>query len=179
MSNFENLFKEVCERILNKDFQEDLLFSFSQALSNSSSRIRELLSTFGDKLEQLANTLVIKNPEMTEKQINRELTRRSIERIELISRTEISRLASEIKKNQAQDLGFSGFIWHTKKDKKVGEDHKVLEGAIFRLDDLPLQGFPQESRPNCRCQAEFITLKEDEYETIKRRQIARGIIYAN
>lgn len=180
MRDFLGLFKGMYSRILNENQIEETLLMADHIFKDSASRLTVLLSTFGDYMEEQARLLKSKNTELREKEITRELVRRAKERIELIARTEVPWLSSSLKEYLAIEEGYEYFVWHTKKDKRVGEDHKILEGAIFRMDDLPIQGFPQRSRPNCRCLANFVRgIPDTQYKIIKQRQEERGIEYAN
>ncbi len=47
------------------------------------------------------------------------------------------------------------FVWRTKMDKKVRQDHVLLESKIFRRDNAPV-GYLPGDKHNCRCWAEKI-----------------------
>lgn len=74
-----------------------------------------------------------------------------------IARQEVRLLTSEMKAAKYEKAGIQEFRWIARKDSKVRDDHKHLDGQIFRFDDPPVidsrtgkRGLPGVSY-NCRC----------------------------
>jgi len=82
-------------------------------------------------------------------------------RANLIARTEVARTASILTQVRAEHVGSDSYIWRTVGDIDVREDHRHLNGHVFRWDDPPVAG-PNNMRyhagagPNCRCYSEPI-----------------------
>lgn len=75
------------------------------------------------------------------------------------ARNETSLVLSEFKKQQYTVMGFTKFIWKTRKDSTVRDEHRELEGKIFSYDNPPVidkhtgkVGLPGQTY-NCRCVA--------------------------
>ena len=74
-----------------------------------------------------------------------------------IARQEVRLLTTEMKAAKYEKAGIQEFRWIARKDSKVRDDHKHLDGHIFRFDDPPVidsrtgkRGLPGQSF-NCRC----------------------------
>jgi SPP1 gp7 family putative phage head morphogenesis protein len=63
------------------------------------------------------------------------------------SRTEINNLNRDLNSTLATNVGIEKCRWSTSLDERVRETHKLLEGKIFRYDDLP----KEYNDYNCRC----------------------------
>jgi SPP1 gp7 family putative phage head morphogenesis protein len=74
-------------------------------------------------------------------------------RAKFIARDQMNKLNADLAQARQRALGIESYIWRTAKDARVGDDHKHLEGRVFRWDDPPPTGHPGQ-RPNCRCVAE-------------------------
>ena len=59
-------------------------------------------------------------------------------RASFIARQETRLLNSEMKVSKYQKAGVQKFIWHARHDDRVRHDHEILDGKIFRFDDLPI-----------------------------------------
>ena len=76
-----------------------------------------------------------------------------------LAQNETSIMLAEYKRVTYQEMGFDKFIWRTIMDGREREEHKKLNGRIFRYDDPPiidertgLRGLPGQTY-NCRCEA--------------------------
>lgn len=58
--------------------------------------------------------------------------------------------------NECGDINPGYFIWRTKMDSKVRDDHAILEGKVFRNNDSPIGYLPGKSH-NCRCIMEALS----------------------
>ena len=65
-------------------------------------------------------------------------------RANLIARTEIGKLNSQISEYRQRKIGVQEYTWRTSKDERVRESHKVLEGMICRWDDPSVYRVPGE-----------------------------------
>ncbi|WP_288074655.1 phage minor head protein [Pseudomonas sp.] len=83
-------------------------------------------------------------------------------RARLIARTEVARTAANLTEARATSVGSVEYIWRTSGDSDVREDHKDLNGKVFRWDTPPVADQHSGSRAhpgtiyNCRCYAEPI-----------------------
>lgn len=77
----------------------------------------------------------------------------AIRRAKFIARDQMNKLNADLAQARQKALGIESYIWRTAKDARVGDDHKPLEGKVFRWDKPPSTGHPGQ-RPNCRCVAE-------------------------
>ena len=75
------------------------------------------------------------------------------------ARNETSLVLSEFKRQQYTAMGFTKFIWKTRKDSMVRDEHRELEGRTFSYDNPPIidkrtgkTGLPGQTY-NCRCVA--------------------------
>lgn len=75
------------------------------------------------------------------------------------ARNETSLVLSEFKRQQYTAMGFTRFVWKTRKDSTVRDDHRELESRIFSYDNPPIidkrtgqTGLPGQAY-NCRCVA--------------------------
>jgi len=80
-----------------------------------------------------------------------------------IARQETRLLNSEMKVSNYQKAGIQKFIWHARHDDKVRHDHEILDGKVFRFDDLPIvdsrtgkRGVPAQNCYGCRCYMEGV-----------------------
>lgn len=74
-------------------------------------------------------------------------------RAETIARTELSTLNSQITERRQTAVGIDSFKWVTSKDERVRDEHRKLEGKVFKWAvGHPREGHPGR-RPNCRCVA--------------------------
>lgn len=74
-------------------------------------------------------------------------------RAELIARTEIGQLNSQITRERQTELGIDGYIWRTALDERTRDEHADREGKYFTWNNPPEGGHPGESW-QCRCVAE-------------------------
>lgn len=83
-------------------------------------------------------------------------------RARLIARTEVARTAANLTEARAAAVGSVEYIWRTSGDSDVRQDHKDLNGKVFRWDDPPVADQHSGARAhpgtiyNCRCYAEPI-----------------------
>lgn len=104
----------------------------------------------GKRPEEIARELKVLAPHLTKS------------RIELISRTEVSRAETQLTQARAQRIGIEWGQWVTSKDQRVRASHKNLDQVIMRFSDPPQpealvgekstlgRGLAGEF-PNCRC----------------------------
>ena len=78
---------------------------------------------------------------------------------EFLAQNETTIMLAQYKRVTYQEMGFEKFIWSTILDGREREEHKKLNGKIFRYDDPPIidertgqRGLPGEIY-NCRCEA--------------------------
>lgn len=75
----------------------------------------------------------------------------------LIARTEVSRVAANLKQARAQFAGSHGYIWRTSEDSDVRKSHQGMNGVYVAWNSPPtldnLKGHAG-CLPNCRCFAE-------------------------
>lgn len=178
-SSVDSLFSQILSSLFNEEDLREILINYRETLEDSKNRITFLLSTFGDKLKLKAEKFLLEQPSLSDQEIKSLLVMTAVERVKVIARTEVGYLYASVTKNMAIARGQEYFIWETMRDKRVGADHKKLQGKIFKVTDLPIDGYPQRSRPNCRCRADFISLSEKEYREIRKKQKKEGIQYAN
>lgn len=70
-----------------------------------------------------------------------------------IARDQAEKIQSFMNQFWQQSLGFSEYIWRTRRDDRVRVSHRAREGVRFRWDRPPSDGHP--GHPvNCRCLAE-------------------------
>jgi len=55
----------------------------------------------------------------------------------LISRTETSKTMSALTQARAEYTGHDWYIWHTSKDQRVRDSHKLMDGVLCRFSDPP------------------------------------------
>ena len=85
----------------------------------------------------------------------------TLSRAKLIARTEIARTAATLNETRARHIGAETFIWRTSHDGDVREEHKELDGKVFRYDEPPVAARNgTRALPgciwNCRCYADPI-----------------------
>lgn len=79
----------------------------------------------------------------------------------LVARTEVGRVATNLTAARATHIGSEGYIWRTAGDSDVRKTHRDLEGTYHRWDRPPLCDLPNyHSHPgaifNCRCYPEVV-----------------------
>lgn len=76
-----------------------------------------------------------------------------------LARQETSMVASEFARARAQEIGSTSYVWHTRHDDRVRDDHQELNGKTYEWDDPPLVDKKRARHANpgmdfgCRCQA--------------------------
>lgn len=75
-------------------------------------------------------------------------------RATLIARDQTMKLQGELTQVRQQALGVDSYTWQTSGDERVREEHRALDGKVFKWSDPPSVGHPG-SDFQCRCQAEF------------------------
>lgn len=71
----------------------------------------------------------------------------------LTARDQSEKIQSFLNEFRQQQLGFSEYIWVTRRDDRVRKMHRERDGKRFRWDSPPVDGHP--GHPvNCRCLAE-------------------------
>lgn len=95
------------------------------------------------------------------KEIAKEIARSgevSMNRANLIARTEVARTASKLTEARATHIGSEGYIWRTSKDSDVRHSHKEMEGKYVRWDTPPKLSDGTVTHAgqiyNCRCYPE-------------------------
>lgn len=95
------------------------------------------------------------------KEIAKEIARSgevSMNRANLIARTEVARTASALTQARAEHIGSEGYIWRTSKDSDVRHSHKEMEGKYVRWDTPPKLSDGTVTHAgqiyNCRCYPE-------------------------
>lgn len=78
----------------------------------------------------------------------------TINRANLIARTEVARASSGLVEARALHVGSDGYIWETARDADVRKSHREMQGKFVRWDQPPdldnLTGHAGQL-PNCRC----------------------------
>ena len=86
-------------------------------------------------------------------------------RANLIARTEVSRVATELTKARATQVGLTHYIWRTSGDSDVRTSHKHMNGKVVAFNEPPEvepgKFYHAGSFPNCRCYVEPIIPEED------------------
>jgi SPP1 gp7 family putative phage head morphogenesis protein len=88
----------------------------------------------------------------------------TLNRANLIGRTEVAKASSAIVQARAQYIGSDSYIWRSVQDADVRRMHRLLNGTVHRWDDPPIAEDPISKGirhhpgefPNCRCYAEPI-----------------------
>ena len=81
-------------------------------------------------------------------------------RAQLIATTEVSRTAATLTQVRAESIGSETYTWRTSGDGAVREDHRELNGKVFRWDSPPIADKRSGVRAHpgciwrCRCFAE-------------------------
>lgn len=95
------------------------------------------------------------------KEIAKEIARSgevSMNRANLIARTEVARTASALTQARAEHIGSEGYIWRTSKDSDVRHSHREMEGKYVRWDTPPKLSDGTTTHAgqiyNCRCYSE-------------------------
>ena len=95
------------------------------------------------------------------KEIAKEIARSgevSMNRANLIARTEVARTASVLTQARAESIGSEGYIWRTSRDSDVRHAHKEMEGKFVRWDKPPTLSDGTTTHAgqiyNCRCYPE-------------------------
>lgn len=95
------------------------------------------------------------------KEIAKEIARSgevSMNRANLIARTEVARTASALTQARAEHIGSEGYIWRTSKDSDVRHSHREMEGKYVRWDTPPKLSDGTTTHAgqiyNCRCYPE-------------------------
>lgn len=95
------------------------------------------------------------------KEIAKEIARSgevSMNRANLIARTEVARTASALTQARAEHIGSDGYIWRTSKDSDVRHSHREMEGKYVRWDTPPKLSDGTTTHAgqiyNCRCYPE-------------------------
>ncbi len=103
----------------------------------------------------------IGNPQLI--QSIHDLTQVSKTRATLIATDQIQKLNSNLEQIRQQNNGISRYIWRTRRNARVREDHSRLEGCVFKWDQPPVtvrSGKRSGERNhagediNCKCWAE-------------------------
>ncbi|MBB4017370.1 SPP1 gp7 family putative phage head morphogenesis protein [Chelatococcus caeni] len=84
-------------------------------------------------------------------------------RANLIARTEVGRVSTELTKARAKHIGSTGYIWRTAGDSDVRDSHRRMAGKFVAWDDPPtLDGLTGHAGalPNCRCYPEPVIPEE-------------------
>ncbi len=81
-------------------------------------------------------------------------------RANLIARTEVSRVATELTRVRALAVGVTHYVWRTAGDSDVRESHKKMNGKTFEFAQPPEvepgKHYHPGQFPNCRCYPEPI-----------------------
>lgn len=91
----------------------------------------------------------------------------SLDRANLIARTEVGRANAVLTQSRAERVGSPGYIWNTSHDDAVRPEHRRLDGKFFEWDKPPVamkngtRAHPGET-PNCRCWADPVMPSEVE-----------------
>lgn len=81
----------------------------------------------------------------------------TVSRANMIARTEVGRVATNLTQARAVYVGSTHFIWETSRDSDVRPTHRKLQGKVFRWDDPPVCEADGVTRAlpgaiwNCRC----------------------------
>ena len=81
----------------------------------------------------------------------------TVNRARLIARTETARTGSVLTQVRAEHVGSEAYYWRTAEDAAVREDHRLLNGKIFKWNDPPIANRANGARAhpgqiyNCRC----------------------------
>lgn len=80
----------------------------------------------------------------------------TLNRATLIANTETARTASVLVQKQSEVFGFTHYMWQTKRDHRVRDPHKNMQGLICKWSAPPFVddgfGYNHPGRvPNCRC----------------------------
>lgn len=80
----------------------------------------------------------------------------------LIARDQVSKLNGKLNQYRQQQLGGTRYTWRTSEDERVREDHKKLDGKVFKWTNPPVvdrrtgrRGHPGYDF-QCRCTAEMV-----------------------
>jgi len=86
-------------------------------------------------------------------------------RANLIARTEVSRVATELTKARATQAGITHYIWKTAGDSDVRSSHKHMNNKVVAFNDPPEvepgKFYHAGSFPNCRCYVQPVIPDED------------------
>jgi SPP1 gp7 family putative phage head morphogenesis protein len=73
-----------------------------------------------------------------------------------IARDQLGTLYGEMTKRRQTALGVKKYIWRTKQDPSVRDEHRLLEGEIIEWSKgEPFKGLHPGEDYNCRCTAEM------------------------
>lgn len=72
-------------------------------------------------------------------------------RANLIAVTEVSRTSTEFTRARAEDIGSTGYIWRTARDRDVRHDHEILEGKFIPWNQPPIADRRTGARAHAGC----------------------------
>ncbi len=58
-------------------------------------------------------------------------------RLELISRTEVSKASTALTRARSEEIGSGWFVWRTSKDARVRQSHRDMDRVLVNWNDLP------------------------------------------
>lgn len=147
--------------IIEPELSEAQKQEIAQSYTNN---MRYYIKNFAEKripeMRQRVQDLVLKGyrTDAVEKMLQREYNI-GANKAKFLAQNETSIMLAEYKRVTYQEMGFDKFIWRTIMDGREREEHKKLNGRIFRYDDPPiidertgLRGLPGQTY-NCRCEA--------------------------
>jgi SPP1 gp7 family putative phage head morphogenesis protein len=97
-------------------------------------------------------------------------------RAKLIARDQVGKFYGSLAETRQKDAGVTHYVWRTKHDNRVREEHEALDGKKFAWSSPPDEGHPGEA-VNCRCSAEpdLEELLKFEESPTPERASARGL----
>jgi len=143
--------------------KEILSFNTGKSFQKLMEENVELIKSIPLEAAERVHELVIKGlsegmraDELAEKILKTESVTKS--RATTIARTEIARAASLFTQARAENIGSTGYIWRTSKDKLVRGAHAKMEGKFVRWDKPPKLSDGTITHAgqiyNCRCYTE-------------------------
>lgn len=102
-----------------------------------------------------------------EKSIKTFIPKQSNAKVELIARTEVSKVNTALTHARCLNVGIAWYVWRTEKDARVRDSHRLMEGIIIAWSNPPSPETLNDEKSygkyhagnifNCRCYPEPLT----------------------
>lgn len=161
--------KQIYETLKNEMYNSNIGFDVALQVIENAKDIKTLPLKIAEEITDYVNEMTVKGVRASDiaEELKERIPKYSKANATLIARTEVSRTQSALVRARAERLGINCYIWHTSKDSRVRNSHKIMDNVIVFWSDPPS---PEELKGekyrygkyhageifNCRCYSEPI-----------------------